>query len=126
MEYTPQALIPAVDSRMAAGLETLYKMLSQDWKEVRGECSETAEQVAKQFGLLYVEGGFRLDVPLRMGEKNLIEDHAWCVDGVQRIVDLTATQFNPGLYNKLPMGVLIIGKEDLLFSRYRPGKVLKF
>lgn len=122
------ALIPVIDRNMLAGLQALYEVEAIDWKNPRGECSRISQQIARQFGLLYVEGRFRLDAPLKvedMGKPGkLLEDHAWCVDGNMRVVDLTAGQFNRGLYNKVSRGVLIIGREDPMFARYRPGKVV--
>jgi len=74
---------------------------------------------------LYVEGKFRVDAPLVFGSSSIEEDHAWCVDGTRRIVDLTADQFNPGLYNKLPRGLLIVDWGDPLYPRYRPTRAIR-
>ena len=114
-----------VDGDMVEGLQAFYSIISHDWRDSRGECSEVSAQLARQFGLLYVEGKFRLDTPLMSGTSKLEEDHAWCVDGNQRIVDLTAEQFNEGLSgNPIPKGVMIISNSDELFGRYRPERLI--
>ena len=111
-----------VDTKMIRGLQAFYEVESRDWKDVRGECSRVSEYIARQFGLSYVEGKFVLDMPLTAGGISNEEDHAWCVDGRQMVVDLTAAQFNNGLHKKLPKGLMIIGPEDELFGRYRQSK----
>lgn len=124
MTEIAKALILVLDEKMVRGLQAYYDIVSRQWKDPRGECSEISIQVAKQFGLLYVEGKFRLDAPLRVGDIRLLEDHAWCIDGNMRIVDLTAQQFNSGLYNKIPRGVLIVRQEESLYSRYHSKRMV--
>lgn len=110
---------PILDRKMIAGLQALYEVVSHDWNDARGECLKVSEQVAREFGLSYAEGAFRLDKPLGFGTDNLLREHAWCVDGNRAIVDLTAEQFNPGLVRKIPKGVLVVRKEEELYGRYK-------
>lgn len=125
MAESVNALVPVLDLAMVRGLEAFYEIESRSWKDPRGECSAISIQVARQFGLLYTEGKFRLDAPLQVGSQNVQEDHAWCIDGNKRIVDLTAEQFNNGLYNKIPKGLLIVKPEDALYLRYKPSRFVQ-
>lgn len=81
-------------------------------------CDDVSEDVARKTGLKLAGGFFKTELtpwPLR----NLWK-HTWCEDSEGRIVDLTARQFNLGLWlpHHFPKGVVVIEPDHPMRQRY--------
>ncbi|MBI2541793.1 hypothetical protein HYV80_03740 [Candidatus Woesearchaeota archaeon] len=102
-------------------LKEVYRGVSQLPGFPIGHCLSVSEPLAKKFGLKLIRGFFVLD---RSVDENpyRIEPHKWCEDSDERIIDLTAHQFNRGLDELLPEGVLVIEPGDPLNRRYLKTK----
>ena len=109
---------PIIDSGMVQGLEAIYLEHSQHPGYPNGKCIGISHEIAERFGLTYHHGFFTLDFKTDL-KPTLDLPHAWCEDGNMTIVDLTASQFNTNLQNRIPEGVMIIKPEDELYSHYR-------
>lgn len=117
MEITERT-IPTIDAKMVKELEAIYQEHLQFPGFPNGNCVRLSHEIAQKFGLTYSEGSFVLDFkPDNTLEIDL--PHAWCEDGNMTIVDLTASQFNKGLKNKVPDGVMFLKPEDELYLRYK-------
>lgn len=99
-------------------LEELRKIYEEASKsaEFPRRCGRVSREVAG-LGLNYVEGHFRLDLPIN-NNPSLLKPHVWCEDMDGRIIDLTAVQFNPGLRTPFPPGVLVIEPTQPEYQRY--------
>lgn len=106
------------DSRLEI-LQEVYERLSQ-YPFFPTICSIASSEVMKK-GFMKRRGRFYTDLPddLRFIPSRNYRGHAWNMDG-NKIVDLTAFQFNPFLYedSRLPEGIIIIEPGNRSYSRY--------
>lgn len=109
--------IRGLDLAAVQQLEGLYESLRVSLKGFPdAHCVAVSEQVAG-LGFKYQEGSFKLDVPK---DGRLHDPHAWCTDAKGTIIDLTAAQFNRYLVDvQIPQGVLIVGANDPLRTRFK-------
>ena len=117
-----------VSDKLKKDLERIYKKYSKRNGFPRGLCVDASfevERKMKKSGVIKRNGYFLVDRVMPDSAKNnwhyLVEWHSWCEYNGREIVDLTAHQFNNGLNEPIPTGLLIIKPDNPLFSRYLPG-----
>lgn len=90
-------------------------------EDLGGVCHLISAVVAIETGLGIEGGVFHLDEP-RNGLT--VSSHFWCKDGLGRIIDLTASQFNGHVEENLPNGVLVVDPQTPLYKRYEKGQIV--
>lgn len=110
-------LADATDPNVRKSLDGLYRRLSITMTDFpKFKCGGTSRAV-ELLGFYVTHGSFELDFATAE-YPNLEAGHTWCEDRFGRIVDLTLAQFNECLYEPVPVGVLVIEPDCLLFERY--------
>lgn len=111
------------DPDINQALWQLYQTLSEARETFPfGDCILASKKVADlDLVFKYRQGTFILDHPLFKSAKTCSWAHSWCDDDKGRIVDLTASMFNPALKksNRLPTGLIVIEANHPLKQRYQ-------
>lgn len=104
------------ESRLLNGLKDVYTQSNKKRAFPEDACFWTSNRL-KDLGLISDFGWFQLDFPI-IKERGLLESHNWSLDSLNRIVDLTLTQMNIGLEQKVPSGIIIIDPNTRLYQRF--------
>lgn len=116
--FKPDSGIPVVNSTIMRKLLGIYQKFSSEKNFPYEFCADASQEVRRQSDLKTEQGFFLLDMPIR--ERRYLVSHNWNIDRENNIVDLTAAQFNRGLQEPFPAGVVIISPEASDYWRYLP------
>lgn len=110
------------DPNLTILISSIYRKMTKE--SLRGKCVAVSQEVALESGLAVISGWFLLDRPMPLfwdfpyPYPFLVEPHTWNEDFNGVVVDLTAQQFNNGLFRPLTDKITIVRPTDTLYPRY--------
>lgn len=112
-----------LDEEMRNSLERIYRENATSLLiNPAGACGTVSFIASMELGL--VGGVFHLDKP-HVESNSPEEHHFWCIDGLSRIIDMTASQFNHHVKEYIPRGIVVIDPEDPFYRRYKARKIVE-
>lgn len=111
-----RAPVAKLTPKLMIKINGTYEKFSSKKGFPTGYCGPTAWEL-RRLGFQGVLGFFQVG---RSGDLDTLKSHAWAEDADERIIDLTATQYNGERFinGTIPSGVLIIDQNNPLYRRY--------
>lgn len=110
--------VPKLTPELMIKINGVYEKLSSREGFPTGQCGQAMYDLRK-LGFQGIWGVFQVGIH---GDLDTLLGHSWAEDADQKIIDLTAAQYNNNgersLKEVIPSGVLIIDQNNPLYRRY--------
>lgn len=115
-----------LDPKSRTTLTEIYNEFAKDGDFPLNFCGDVSDKIEEELGFKTHYGAFLLDRPrenydpvdAKIAPLIMACEHAFSTSPEGHIIDLTATQFNPWLFQPIRNGVIVIPRGTDKFNRY--------